>query len=111
VVICDEITSALDKLVADEILRLLKRLQDELGLAYLFITHDIGVVRRIADRVMVMLKGRVAAQGPLSEVFAPPMHPCTDLLLSSVPEMRPEWLDEAIARRAARRNENGGSSV
>ncbi len=103
VIICDEVTSALDQLVAEEILRLLKRLQDELGLAYLFITHDIGVVRRIADDVMVMLKGAVVARGPLAEVFAPPLHPYTDLLLSSVPEMRPEWLDEAIARRTARR--------
>ncbi len=103
VIICDEVTSALDQLVGEEILRLLKRLQDELGLAYLFITHDIGVVRRIADDVMVMLKGRIVAQGPLAEVFAPPLHPYTDILLSSVPEMRPEWLDEAIARRDARR--------
>jgi peptide/nickel transport system ATP-binding protein len=103
VIICDEVTSALDQLVGDEILRLLRRLQDELGLAYLFITHDIGVVRRIASDVMVMLKGKVVARGPLTEVFSPPMHPYTDLLLSSAPEMRPDWLDEAIARRRASR--------
>jgi peptide/nickel transport system ATP-binding protein len=98
-VICDEVTSALDPLVADEILRLLKRLQDELGLTYVFITHDLGVVRRIADRVAVMLKGALVAYGPTEQVFAPPYHPYTELLLSSVPEMRTDWLDERLKLR------------
>ena len=100
--ICDEVTSALDPLVADEILRLLQKLQRETGIAYLFITHDLGIVRRIADRVVVMLRGAVVAQGTLGEVFSPPFHPYTELLLSSVPEMRVDWLDGALARRAAR---------
>ena len=95
-------TSALDQLVGEEILRLLKRLQDELGVAYLFITHDLGTVRRIANKVAVMLKGKMVASGPTGEIFAPPYHPYTELLLSSVPEMRPEWLDEVLARRAAK---------
>ena len=99
-IICDEVTSALDQLVGEEILRLLKRLQDDLGLAYLFITHDLGTVKRIANKVVVMLRGRVVASGETAEVFAPPYHPYTELLLSSVPEMRPEWLDEVLARRA-----------
>ncbi len=100
-IICDEVTSALDQLVGEEILRLLKRLQDELGVAYLFITHDLGTVKRIANKVVVMLRGKVVASGDTATVFAPPYHPYTELLLSSVPEMRPEWLDEVLARRAA----------
>lgn len=100
-IICDEVTSALDQLVAEEILKLLKRLQDELGVAYLFITHDLGTVKRIANKVVVMLKGKLVAAGETSEVFAPPLHPYTELLLSSVPEMRPEWLDEVLVRRKA----------
>jgi len=100
-IICDEVTSALDQLVGEEILRLLKKLQDELGVAYLFITHDLGTVKRIANKVVVMLQGKVVASGETKAVFAPPYHPYTELLLSSVPEMRPEWLDEVLARRAA----------
>ena len=99
-IICDEVTSALDQLVGEEILRLLKKLQDDLGLAYLFITHDLGTVKRIATKVAVMLKGQVVASGPTAEVFAPPWHPYTELLLSSVPEMRADWLDGVLAKRA-----------
>jgi peptide/nickel transport system ATP-binding protein len=99
-IICDEVTSALDQLVGEEILRLLKRLQDDLGVAYLFITHDLGTVKRIANKVTVMLKGKVVASGDTATVFSPPYHPYTELLLSSVPEMRPEWLDEVLAARA-----------
>ncbi len=99
IIICDEVTSALDQLVGEEILRLLKRLQDELGVAYLFITHDLGTVRRIANKVAVMRKGRVVASGDTARVFAPPYHPYTELLLSSVPEMRSDWLDEVLAKR------------
>jgi peptide/nickel transport system ATP-binding protein len=99
-IICDEVTSALDQLVGEEILRLLKRLQDELGVAYLFITHDLGTVKRIANKVVVMLKGKVVASGDTAAVFSPPYHPYTELLLSSVPEMRPDWLDEVLAARA-----------
>ena len=78
----------------------MKKLQDELGVAYLFITHDLGTVKRIANKVAVMLKGQVVANGPTVDVFAPPYHPYTELLLSSVPEMRPDWLDEVLAARA-----------
>jgi peptide/nickel transport system ATP-binding protein len=99
-IICDEVTSALDPLVADGILDLLGRLQREHGYAYLFITHDLGTVKRIADRVAVMLRGRIVAEGPREAVFAPPYHPYTKLLLSSVPEMRLDWLDGVLAERA-----------
>ncbi len=99
IIICDEVTSALDPLVSDEILRLLRRIQDETGVAYLFITHDLGTVRRVANKVAVMLKGKIVASGPTEQVFSPPFHPYTGLLLSSVPEMRPDWLDEVLSRR------------
>ena len=101
-IICDEVTSALDQLVGEEILRLLKKLQENLGVAYLFITHDLGTVKRIANKVAVMLRGKVVAGGETAEVFAPPYHPYTELLLSSVPEMRPDWLDEVLARRGGK---------
>lgn len=100
-IICDEPTSALDPLVADEILKLLKKLQDELGVAYLFITHDLGVVRRIAHRTAVMYQGEFVAEGLTKNIFSPPFHPYTEKLIASVPEMRTDWLDEVLARRVA----------
>jgi peptide/nickel transport system ATP-binding protein len=100
-IICDEPTSALDQLVADGVLKLLKKLQDELGVAYLFITHDLGIVRRIAHRTAVMLKGEIVAQGPTPQIFNPPFHPYTERLISSVPEMRTDWLEEVLSKRKA----------
>jgi peptide/nickel transport system ATP-binding protein len=99
-VICDEVTSALDPLVAQEILNLLHRLQEELGLSYLFITHDLGTVRRIAHRVLVMLRGAVVAEGSAGEIFQPPTHPYVTSLLDSEPELRTGWLDEVLRRRS-----------
>jgi peptide/nickel transport system ATP-binding protein len=99
VVICDEVTSALDQIVQEEILRLLDRLQGELGLAYMFITHDLATVKAIADHVVVMQGGRVVEQGPKAEIFEGPHAPYTELLLSSVPEMDPGWLDRVLAAR------------
>ncbi|MGI9507753.1 MAG: ATP-binding cassette domain-containing protein, partial [Geminicoccaceae bacterium] len=98
-IICDEVTSALDQLVAEGILRLLDRLQQELNLAYMFITHDLATVRSIADEVVVMQYGKVVEQGPKDEMFTPPHHPYTDLLLSSVPEMDPNWLTTLLEER------------
>lgn len=98
-IICDEVTSALDQLVAEGILRLLAKLQDELGLSYMFITHDLATVRAIADEVVVMKEGRVVEQGPKAEMFKPPHHAYTDLLLSSVPEMDPDWLTNLLDAR------------
>ena len=80
------------------------RLQQEMGVTYLFITHDIATVRAIADEVVVMHRGRVVEQGPKAEVLSPPHPAYTDLLLSSVPEMDPDWLTGVLARRA----EKGG---
>lgn len=98
-IVCDEVTSALDQLVAEGILRLLDRLQSELSLAYMFITHDLATVRSIADEVTVMLQGRVVESGPKEEMFQPPHHEYTDLLLSSVPEMDPDWLTNLLEER------------
>ncbi len=98
-IICDEVTSALDQLVAEGILRLLDTLQRELNIAYMFITHDLATVRSIADEVVVMKEGKVVEQGPKDEMFKPPHHPYTDLLLSSVPEMDPDWLTTLLEER------------
>jgi len=98
-IICDEVTSALDQLVAEGILRLLAKLQDELNLSYMFITHDLATVRAIADEVVVMKEGKVVEQGGKQEMFTPPHHPYTDLLLSSVPEMDPDWLTKLLEER------------
>jgi len=98
-IICDEVTSALDQLVAEEILKLLQRLQDDVNVSYMFITHDLATVKAIADEIVVMLQGRVVEQGPKEEVLTPPHHEYTDLLLSSVPEMDPDWLDRLLVQR------------
>ncbi|EDP64258.1 ABC transporter related protein [alpha proteobacterium BAL199] len=98
-IICDEVTSALDQLVAEGILKLLDKLQREFDLAYMFITHDLATVRAIADEVVVMRRGKVIEQGSKVEMFKPPHHPYTDLLLSSVPEMDPNWLTTVLEER------------
>ena len=104
-VICDEVTSALDQIVQEGILKLLMRLQEELGIAYLFITHDIATVEAIADEIVVMNQGRVVEQGPKSEILSPPHPDYTKLLLASVPEMDPDWLDRRAAAEAAEATE------
>ncbi|BAZ93984.1 ABC transporter ATP-binding protein [Thiohalobacter sp. COW1] len=86
-IICDEPTSALDVSVQAQILNLLKRLQLELDLAYLFITHNISVVAYLADRVAVMYLGRIVEEGPVDRVLTDPQHPYTQALLSAVPTL------------------------
>jgi peptide/nickel transport system ATP-binding protein len=100
-IICDEVTSALDQIVQEGILKLLLRLQKELNVTYLFITHDIATVRAISDQIVVMHQGRVVEQGPKSQVLNPPHPDYTQLLLSSVPQMDPDWLNHLLAERAA----------
>jgi len=98
-IICDEVTSALDQLVAEEILKLLQDLQNELRVSYLFITHDLATVKVISDEIVVMLQGRIVEQGVRQEILTPPHHDYTDLLLSSVPEMDPDWLENLLKKR------------
>lgn len=97
--VCDEVTSALDPLVADDILRLLRRLQSELGTAYLYITHDLASLRRIADRVIVMQNGDIVASGSVADVLDRPSHPYLRTLLESLPQLRTDWLNEVLAAR------------
>ncbi|NIZ11726.1 ABC transporter ATP-binding protein [Pseudooceanicola sp. HF7] len=87
VIICDEPTSALDVSVQAQILNMLKDLQEEYGISYLFITHDLGVVDHIADRVAVMYLGRIVEIGPRDDIFANPRHPYTRMLLEAVPSL------------------------
>ncbi len=98
-IICDEVTSALDQLVAEGILKLLQDLQNELGVTYLFITHDLATVKAISDEIIVMLEGRIVEQGTKQEILTPPHHEYTELLLSSVPIMDPDWLDDLLVKR------------
>ena len=99
VIICDEVTSALDQIVQEGILQLLLRLQRELGISYLFITHDIATVQAISDEIVVMYQGAVVEQGLKSEIMSPPYPEYTQLLLKSVPEMDPDWLTNLVDDR------------
>ena len=99
VIICDEVTSALDQIVQEGILKLLMRLQKDLNLSYLFITHDIATVKAIADEIVVMYQGKVIEQGLKSKILNPPWPEYTKLLLSSVPEMDPNWLTNLLSQR------------
>ncbi|MGO8496152.1 ABC transporter ATP-binding protein [Rhizobium ruizarguesonis] len=98
-ILCDEPTSALDPLVAEGILKLLLRLQEEEQLSYVFITHDIAIVRAIADSVAVMHRGKLVRFGPKSKALSPPFDDYTDLLLKSVPEMEIGWLERVLTTR------------
>jgi microcin C transport system ATP-binding protein len=93
--IADEPTTALDVTVQAQILELLKNLKEEHGMSMLFITHDLGIVRKFADRVCVMTKGRIVETGPVEEIFTNPQHPYTRHLLASEPKGAPRPADDS----------------
>jgi peptide/nickel transport system ATP-binding protein len=99
VMLCDEVTSALDSIVSSNVIKLLKRLRDQTGVSFVFISHDLSTVGSFADEIVVLYAGRVVEQGPVDEVLAPPYHPYTRLLISSVPELRVGWLEETMQKR------------
>ena len=98
VLICDEIISALDTVVAAAIVRLVEDLRDRLGLAIVFISHDLATVATLADQLVVMRRGEVVERGSVDQILANPGHPYTRLLLASVPELRIGWLEDAAER-------------
>ncbi len=102
-IICDEVTSALDQIVQEGILKLLMNLQEDLGVSYIFITHDIATVRAISDEVVVMYQGEVVEQGGKEEIFQPPHPAYTELLLASVPEMEIGWLEKTLTTLGEKR--------
>ena len=89
-VVCDESVSALDVSVQAQVINLLEDLQEELGLTYIFVAHDLSVIRHIADRVLVMRHGRIVEQGPVENVFSAPKEDYTKLLLSAIPSPDPD---------------------
>ena len=95
VLLCDEVTSALDSIVGANVIELLRGLRKNLGVSFVFISHDLSTVSAFADSIAVMYKGIIAETGTVHEVLSPPSHPYTDLLISSVPELKVGWLEKA----------------
>ena len=89
-IVCDEAVSALDVSIQAQVIALLAQLRDDMGLAYIFIAHDLHVVEHFADRVLVMQAGRIVEQGSSEQIFAAPEHPYTRALLAASPVPDPE---------------------
>jgi oligopeptide/dipeptide ABC transporter ATP-binding protein len=89
IIICDEVVSALDVSVQAQILNLLLELRQQLELSYLFISHDLSVIRYVSDKVMVLYLGKVMESGSVEEIFTNPKHPYTQALLASTPKVHP----------------------
>ncbi|MDZ7839217.1 MAG: ABC transporter ATP-binding protein [Gammaproteobacteria bacterium] len=100
--LCDEVTSSLDTIVAAAVIELLKGLGARLGHSYVYISHDLSTVASFADHVVVLYAGHVVEAGPTASILAPPFHPYTHLLLSSIPQLRQGWLEEVMETRAER---------
>lgn len=109
-ILCDEVTSALDTVVGAAVLDLLAELRRELGVSYMFISHDISTVRAVCDQVMVLYSGSKVDSGSRKALAAPPFHPYADLLIASVPELRTGWLDELPARLAVEARAPGAAA-
>jgi ABC-type glutathione transport system ATPase component len=88
--VLDEPTSALDVLTQKRILELLKRLRKELGITYLLVSHDLGVIKELCDRVMILRSGRIVEEGPTSKILNEPSHPYTQILLRAIPRLDPD---------------------
>jgi peptide/nickel transport system ATP-binding protein len=101
VLLCDEVISSLDSIVGANVIELLKRLRKQTGVSFVFISHDLSTVASFADEIVVLYAGRVVEQGPADQVLSPPYHPYTRLLISSVPELRVGWLEEAMQTQEA----------
>ena len=99
VMLCDEVTSALDSIVGANVIKLLTALRDKTGVSFVFISHDLSTVASFADEIVVLYAGRIVEQGPTDEVLTPPYHPYTRLLISSVPELRIGWLEDTMKKR------------
>ncbi|MEO8544066.1 MAG: ABC transporter ATP-binding protein [Burkholderiaceae bacterium] len=100
VIICDEVTSALDSIVREQIIALLQDLKSRLGLSIMLISHDISTVAALAEETLVMLRGEVVEAGLTEDILRDPQHAYTKVLISSVPQLRTGWLEEAVAKRS-----------
>lgn len=101
VLLCDEVTSALDSIVGANVIKLLTNLRNKTGVSFVFISHDLSTVGSFADKIVVLYAGRVVEQGPTDQVLSPPYHPYTRLLITSVPELRIGWLEDTMKTREA----------
>lgn len=101
VLLCDEVISALDSIVGANVIDLLRRLRQQTGVSFVFISHDLSTVASFADEIVVLYAGRVVEKGSTDRVLSPPYHPYTRLLISSVPELRVGWLEEAMRTQEA----------
>ena len=101
VLLCDEVTSALDTIVGANVIKLLRNLKDKTGVSFVFISHDLSTVASFADEIVVLYAGRVVEKGPTDQVLSPPFHPYTSLLISSVPELKVGWMEEMMATSTA----------
>ncbi len=98
--LCDEVTSALDTIVGANVISLLKKLGEETGISFVFISHDLSTVSSFADKIVVLYAGRLVEQGTVQEILSPPFHPYTKLLINSVPELRVGWLEETLKKQS-----------